>query len=89
MQIIKDFLPISFFLLGGLVFLFLVITKYTEEAHQKEIKKNKWMKKDYYHYENAIFYRIMSNSYWIAKTLLIIASLIPIAIGILLLWSMF
>ncbi|KGX83203.1 hypothetical protein [Pontibacillus marinus] len=89
MQLIKDLLPLFFFLTGGLIFLYLVITKYTEEAHQKEIKKNKWMKKDYYNYENPIFYRIMSNSFWIAKALLIIASLIPIVIGILILWSMY
>ncbi|TFB13460.1 hypothetical protein E3U55_15920 [Filobacillus milosensis] len=89
MQLIKDYFPLFFFLTGGFIFLYLVLTKYTEEAHQKELKKNKWMKKDYYNYENAIFYRIMSNSYLIAKTFLIIGSLIPIAIGLLILWSMF
>ncbi|WLR47291.1 hypothetical protein LC065_17500 [Halobacillus litoralis] len=89
MQLTKDFFPLFFFLIGGFIFLYLVITKYTEEAHKKEIKKNKWMQKDDYNYENSIFYRIMGSSYWIAKSLLIIASLIPIAIGILIMWSMF
>lgn len=89
MQLIKDFFPLFFFLIGGFIFLFFVLTKYTEDAHKKEMKKKKWMQKDYYNYENPIFYRIMSSSYWIAKSLLIIASLIPIAIGILIMWSMF
>ncbi|MBH0230721.1 hypothetical protein [Halobacillus yeomjeoni] len=89
MHYIKEYTPIFLFFAGGFIFLFLVITKYTEEAHEKEMKKNKWMKEDYYNYENPIIYRLMSSSFWIAKTMLIIAALIPIAFGMLLLWSMF
>lgn len=87
MRPLTDLIPTLFFLLGGLVFLILIVTKYTEEAHEKELTKNNWMKRS--NDKNVIFYWLMSRSYIITKILLIIAALIPLSIGILMLWGMF
>lgn len=84
MAFIGDILISFIFLISGLVFLYLILTKYTEEAHKRELKKNKWMKNDYYNYENPIFFRIMSNSYIIAKIVLILCATTFTFVGIFL-----
>jgi len=79
------FVLASIFLLGGIIFLLLVVTKYTKEEHEKEVQKNLRMKSDWYNYENAFLYRLLSSSFGIAKVLLILSALIFIAVGILIL----
>ncbi|WP_226578723.1 hypothetical protein [Halobacillus litoralis] len=86
MTIIGDVLISLFFLIGGLLFLYFILAKYTEEAHQKEVKKNNWMKKDKTNYENPLFFKLMSHSYMLTKSILIICAGIFTLVGIFLLF---
>ncbi|SIR87664.1 hypothetical protein SAMN05878482_106344 [Peribacillus simplex] len=81
------------FLIPGIIFLLLVMFKYTEEEHQKELIKYQWVRNDRFlswvEWELVLFHKIASKSYIIAKVIILLISLIPIAIGILALWAFF
>jgi len=81
------------FLIFGLTFFLLVLFKYTEEEHQKELKKYEWVRNDKFlswaEWDLVLFHKIASGSYIIAKVIILFVALIPIAIGIFALWAFF
>jgi hypothetical protein len=74
------------FLIFGLIFLFISLFKYTEEEHQKRLKKYPWMQGDEFFLEVesniTLVFIVISKSYSITKMVLILLSLIPITIGV-------
>ncbi|WP_108671794.1 hypothetical protein [Peribacillus acanthi] len=81
------------FLIFGLTFFLLVLFKYTEEEHQKELKKYQWVRNDKFlswaEWDLVLFHKIASKSYIIAKVIILFFAFIPIAIGIFALWAFF
>lgn len=81
------------FLMFGLAFFLLVLFKYTEKEHQKELKKFQWVRNNKFlswaEWDLVLFHKIGSKSYIIAKVILLLIALFPIAIGALALWSYF
>jgi hypothetical protein len=77
------------FLIPGIIFFLYVLLKYTEEEHKKELKKFDWVRNSWDQWDLAIFHKIGSKSYVLAKVILLLVALIPIAIGVLALWSFF
>jgi hypothetical protein len=75
------------FLISGVIFFLLVLFKYTEEEHQKELKKYQWVEEikhiSWFNMDLVIFKKIANNSYIITKVIMILIAVIPIVIGIL------
>jgi hypothetical protein len=81
------------FLIPGIIFFLFVLFKYTEEENQKEVKKYEWIRNDTYaswsEQDMILFHKIASKSYVMAKIILLIIALIPVAIGVFALWVYF
>lgn len=77
---------LSFFI-PGTAFFFWVLFKYTEEAHQKELEKYTWFREDerkwQWDSDFALFTKIAEKSFIIAKIIMLLLALIPVAIGVL------
>jgi hypothetical protein len=78
------------FFISGVAFFFYVLFKYTEKEHQKELEKWRWFREDKWKWiwdaELALFTKIAEKSFIIAKIILLITALIPVAIGAFALW---
>ncbi|WP_409293960.1 hypothetical protein V1498_12160 [Peribacillus sp. SCS-26] len=77
----------------GLTLFLLILFTYTEDAHQKEIKKYKWVRNDLYaswaEQDVILFHKIASKSFVPAKVIILILAFFPLAFGVFALWIYF
>jgi uncharacterized membrane protein len=75
------------FFLPGVAFFLLILFKYTETEHQKELEKYKWFREDnrkwLWDSDFALFTRIAEKSFIITKIIMLLLALFMVAAGVL------
>ncbi|KZE64125.1 hypothetical protein AWM68_13545 [Fictibacillus phosphorivorans] len=75
------------FFIPGVAFFLLILFKYTEQEHQKELKKYAWFREDkrkwLWDSDFALFTKIAEKSFIITKIIMLLLSLYMVAAGVL------
>lgn len=81
--------PLTFgllFFIPGVAFFLLILFKYTEQEHQKELDKYAWFREDkrkwLWDYDFALFTKIAEKSFIITKIIMLLLALIPVVVGV-------
>jgi hypothetical protein len=75
------------FFISGVSFFLLILFKYTDTEHQKELEKYRWFREDknkwFWDSDFALFTKIAEKSFIITKIIMLMLALFMIAAGVL------